>query len=462
MEKNIAEKSNLEGKVEKSVLYGKDGWLFLYSGAEKQFSYLSLEGMVPTKESVINFESNIMKRMHASKEIGAKYLHLPLPSKPLCAEDKLPDKYAGNIGSIFNRFYAPFLSGGVKDCIFYPLSIVRERNFFRKLDTHMNEDGNFFVSTLVLSRFGIVPAGLENYKITSMRMSGDLGVMLGNRMVSSEPHYERLGDPLLSYTNKEDLPSNTNHIMAIHNPEDTSGRNLLISGDSFALWLLRFLAPSFANTVYVRGPEFPYEFLPIFKPSHVISSNTERYLAKQSADGRKLSPILQMLHLEGVSPNRRFMKTLQALSSRAYAPTHYVEWEYKTRRKIVFSKTLGAGRAEGMMITETPKEYHLSQNTERSGYRFNNAKFDNHKKYTVTVRLNSSMSGTLKLFYTTWRPNEQSFEAERMLSSDITKGENVVNFRIPVSLVARLVKFQVYPSDVCYFIESAEAKEQTT
>lgn len=461
METIIEEQETSEGTIEKNVLFGKDGWLFLYSGAEQQFSHLTLGGLAPTQESVVNFESNILRRTRACKEIGAEYLHLPLPSKPLCTEEKLPDQYSGNIGSLFDRFYAPFLSEGVKSRIFYPLQMVKNSSLFRKLDTHMNESGNFLVSTLVLARFGLVPIPVENYKITSINMRGDLGVMLGRKLTSSEPHYERLGDPLLDFTNKDDLPSNTNHIRIIHNPEDTSGRNLLVSGDSFALWLLRFLAPSFANTIYVRGPEFPYEFLPMFKPSHVISSNTERYLARQSADGRRMSPILQMLHIEGVTPNRRFMKTLQALSARASVPSYYVEWEYKTRKMIVSSKTLGTGRAEGMTVTEKPGDYHLSQDSDKSGYRFNHAKFDNFKMYSVTVTVNSSKSGTLKLFYTTWRPNEQSFEVERMLSSDIAKGRSVVQFRIPVSLVARLVKLQVHPTDVSYVVESAEAEEQT-
>lgn len=460
MEKDTAEYIHPEGVVEKNVLFGKDGWLFLYSGSERQFQYLSLDGLKPSPDSALNFEYNIRERAAACEAIGAKYIHVPMPSKPLCSEDKLPIQYRGSIGSLFDRFYEPALSEFVKSRIFYPLQAVKPMSLFRKLDTHMNEDGNYLVASLIMEKFGLSPVNKKNYKVTSMNMDGDLGVMLGKKIKSPEPHYECLGDPLVEFTNKNELPSNTNHIKVIHNPLDVSGRNLLVSGDSFALWLLRFLAPNFKNTVYVRGPEFPYEFLPMLKPTHVISSNAERYLARQSRDREKISPILQMLNLDGVTPNRPFMKALQALSARGYVPSHYEKWQEKTSKLIVSSNTLGTGRAEGMSIKEGSKDFTLNQDGDNSGYRFNAANFNNHKKYSVKISVHASKNATLQLFYTTWRPQEQSFQSDRMLTSNINAGYSVVKFDLPVILIARLLKIKVSPPDTDYYIEHAEAEEK--
>jgi len=198
----------------------------------------------------------------------------------------------------------------------------------------------------------------------------------------------------------------------------------------------------------------------MLKPTHVISSNAERYLARQSRDREKISPILQMLNLDGVTPNRPFMKALQALSARGYVPSHYEKWQEKTSKLIVSSNTLGTGRAEGMSIKEGSKDFTLNQDGDNSGYRFNAANFNNHKKYSVKISVHASKNATLQLFYTTWRPQEQSFQSDRMLTSNINAGYSVVKFDLPVILIARLLKIKVSPPDTDYYIEHAEAEEK--
>lgn len=91
------------GDVSKNVLIGKDGYLFLHQGGQRQFDYL-IGALNPTSESVSNFHGNLKRRMEWCEDFGALYKHVVFPSKPVLCRDKLPEKFL-SAASLFNRVY---------------------------------------------------------------------------------------------------------------------------------------------------------------------------------------------------------------------------------------------------------------------------------------------------------------------------------------------------------------------
>ena len=436
------ESSNIalaEGEVRDKVLIGKNGWLYLHSGEHRKFDFLS--GKVqPSEESVTNFASNLVRRSSICDSIGAKYLHLPMPSKPLCAPEYLPSGYE-NIKSVFKRYYEPSLSDDLRSRIYYPINELQGSQYFRKFDTHMNENGNIRAAKLILGRLGINYDIDSEYRASTVNMGGDLATMMSMDLKAEEPYYEHLQNSLITIDNRNVLPSNTNHIRIVHNTLDRSGRTLLVSGDSFALWLLRFLALAFETVVYVRGPEFPYEILPLFQPSHVISSSTERYLAQQSADGHNTSAVLNCFYGSGARFDADFLSGMQALMARNYTPSKYRQWRGKLRAQILKGAGIGPGRAtSGMEIVEHYPHPIYRAKSENDGFEFRNVKFQPNKKHRFRCTVNVDRPSTLALFFTTWAQGEQHFVDERSISANLEVGDNEIEIGLPDRPLARMIK----------------------
>ena len=338
-------------------------------------------------------------------------------------------------------YYRPHFSEDIDGRVFYPLSELQGSKYFRKLDTHMNEQGNIHAAKLVLAKLGIDYDLDSEYRASTVQMGGDLATMMQMELKADEPNLEHLQNSLITIDNRDDLPSNTNHIRILHNAIDRSGRTLLVSGDSFALWLLRFLAPAFETVVYIRGPEFPYEFLHLYQPSHVISSSTERYLSQQSADGDNTSAAINCIYMDGVNFKPEFLSAMQALLARNYTSSRYRAWRGRLRAQVLQGVGIGPGRATaGMGIIQHHPQPKYRPITDTDGFEFRNSKFQPTKSYSFRCTVNVDRPSKFTLFFTTWSPGEQRFASERSLSTDLREGENKVEISLPNITLARMVK----------------------
>lgn len=274
-----------DGVIENGVIGGKEGWLFLYEGVQRQFSYLS--GAIKVeKKYVDNMDRNTLRRLEACGAIGARYLNVIMPAKPVCCERTLPSEFSGRISSLYLSYFQGDLSKESRDVTIYPVEELLGEENFKKLDTHLNDSGNFNATKALLHALGI-----EFYyhpDLKSLPNGGDLAKMIGQaESVSMEPTMIQSLVGLQDYDNKLLLRAGTNsgHMRLIESHENRTGRKLIICGDSFSVGLLPLFARCFDSVFYVRGPIFPYNALKSFSPTHVISSSTERYISAQVDDG---------------------------------------------------------------------------------------------------------------------------------------------------------------------------------
>nr|MBF0684664.1 hypothetical protein [Pseudomonas sp.] len=83
------------GTIKSDVLFGEDGWFFLWQGGHYQFDHL-LGKRLPSPESVKNFSDNLAARRESLARRGVKYVHVVFPSKPVVMTEFLPAEYRGS------------------------------------------------------------------------------------------------------------------------------------------------------------------------------------------------------------------------------------------------------------------------------------------------------------------------------------------------------------------------------
>jgi hypothetical protein len=359
-----------DGVVKFGVIGGKDGWLFLHEGERRQFAYLSGEIKVD-KQCVTNMEKNTLRRLKFCKDSGARYLNIIMPAKPVCCEKTIPSSFHGRISSLYLRYFLSNLSRDTLDVTVYPIDELLGEKNFKKLDTHLNDAGNFKASKALLNAlevdFNFDPS------LDLLPNRGDLSKMIGEpEAVSIEPTlaYPMIG--LDDFDNKVLLQegTNTGHMRVIKNTENITGRKLLICGDSFSVGLLPFLARCFNVVFYVRGPIFPYDALKFFKPTHVISSSTERYLSAQIDDEIRQSPFSSYQESYWYDPSHRVCTAFDSIFnenvninaiSRRRGAQFLTAWPQKNQGKDG-KMTQAANQVEKTIIIHKPARLAVSLN----------------------------------------------------------------------------------------------------
>lgn len=175
-------------KIKNNVLFGKNNWLFLYNGGQKQFDYLLGEEIVNEK-SIENFTNNINKRTEIFESKNIDYLHVVFPSKPVVKKKYLPKKF--NIKSVFKNYYEkPLLSNSN---IIYPLSellnLEKKQSTFHKYNTHNSGYGYLKITEIIFKELGYT-INLEDFiKNTEIN---EVGGDLANMCLLNEKHQETI------------------------------------------------------------------------------------------------------------------------------------------------------------------------------------------------------------------------------------------------------------------------------
>ncbi|MTH80286.1 hypothetical protein [Paracoccus aestuariivivens] len=338
-----------EGEISAEVIGGKDGWLFLHGGAAAQFDYLTGKKKVHDQH-VQNMERNTLRRHAKAQTVGARYLNVVMPSKPICCAEKLPDSYAGKCRSLFETYFNTGMNSESRRMTLYPIDVMRGSENFKRLDTHPNDLGNLRAARVILQNLDITlrdaPALVDH------PTAGDLAVMLNRReMRSQEPTILRPLHGLRDFDNIYFLKpgTNTGHMRVLFNPKDTEGRTLLVCGDSFIVGLLPLLAREFETVLYVRGPVFPYEVIESFRPSHIISASTERYISGQIDDINERSVLERCKSADWYHFPFGPSQAIRALMARAKDQKKYTAWKHHACLRPLSHPLLGTAYTNSMI-----------------------------------------------------------------------------------------------------------------
>ncbi len=293
-------------KLHPNVIVGDDNELFLSGGAHQVEDFI-LGIKKPHSISYQNFDSNIKFRNKISEEIGAKFLHIVCPDKQTVYTKKYPIKNTQSLGSIYKEnCNAEFL---------YPVNELQLETTYYKTDSHWNHLGALIAAKNILANFKI------NYENESERLSlakkieqlGDLGAKLTPQAKELVEYFE---ENLLKITLNNEYQGNDGLIKICINPEAQKDYRLLIFGDSFMMCCLTYFSDIFKYVIFVRSRHFHPELAYSFKPTHIISSNVERYLSHVDND-KNTSNIFLLPFMKGLNFDTKndFYTVFSALTS---------------------------------------------------------------------------------------------------------------------------------------------------
>lgn len=267
------------------VIEGSEGFLYLRGGKQRVLDFLTGVSEIPP-HAFERFERNLEMRAAYAKRVGARYLHCVAPDKHSVVRAHFPIPIRCITGEAFGE--------KVKTPFMFPVDALRDcpASFgYLKTDTHMNFEGRLAFAQLILRQLGMDMALVESrretlagLKRTFPHFSGDLGSKLNPPQTEKADigvQLDRHGG-VLHYSNY--IVGNNGLIAAHFNLESTTKDRLLIFGDSFVLHCLPMLSLFFRETLFLRTPYFHPELSDAFQPTHILTSNAERYLPNTSND----------------------------------------------------------------------------------------------------------------------------------------------------------------------------------
>jgi hypothetical protein len=298
------------GLLTPEVAQGRRGHLFLVGGAQRVLEYAL--GQVEIRPGIKRiFKQNLTDRRAFCNKAGIRYCHAVGPDKHAVLSEEFPFDVKVAVGAVFKTQFP--------DLFVYPVAELRTdagEDSYWKTDTHWNLRGKriFVRETLKALSFETdrIEAGfseLAEHIYTDETFIGDLGTKLSPRRVESGMSLKRPGF-LHVYSNNVTGSNGTTIIVV--NPRAAAGR-LLMFADSFAISCLDLLAMFFREILVVRSAFFHYEMVTEFKPSHVVSSNVERYLPHHPTDlEAPVALLIPQLLGKQLAPDTGFYQALNA------------------------------------------------------------------------------------------------------------------------------------------------------
>lgn len=261
------------------IKLGNEPYLFLHQNNRAQRQFDLFTGRKVIDERNINHlaENYNYNYEIATSEHNAKYLHIVFPAKIPVFFD-LFKKYGIDVKNCFDYFS--------KDCpkVLYPRNL--NHNDFYIQDTHNSDYGKIKIIDYCLEHFDIEPVSAIK-KWGTLSLVGDLGKKIGAE-ASNEAKFlgfEGLTIQSRNLSNRKALTGNTGELsLTVNNSMKAPRKNkLLLFGDSFAKSCVKYLSFYFGQILYVRSPFIISEIAKNFQPTHIITSNAERYLSSVPA-----------------------------------------------------------------------------------------------------------------------------------------------------------------------------------
>jgi hypothetical protein len=280
--------SVFKDKNTRSVLVGKDGWLF-YTHAQMIEHYTGLLQFTP--EQLHDWQVLLEKRRDWLARSGIAYLFIVTPDKQTIYPEDLPD-WVTKIRpqTKLDQFIAYMHDHSTVPVLDHREVLLRAKQSFPtyyKTDVHWNAFGGFvayqeLMQTLAKQRPGLEPLPLAAFTLTNqipapgdLANGGDLAKILGlsmtesnyydliskvelPRFITQQPSFERVHDPRITINSQ------------------AKGR-MIIFHDSFALNWIPFLGYNFNQINYFWQYDLNPALVEQEKPDIVINEMNERF-----------------------------------------------------------------------------------------------------------------------------------------------------------------------------------------
>ena len=313
------------GHIEKGVMFGRDGYLFLMDGGHHVFDLLLGMHKVP-EQSFSNFADNIARRAAICERAGVRFLHVIYPDKQSVLTDKFPVEDPVCLTDVYLDRLPE-----VRRWVFHPRRALQDTRdaAFMKTDTHLTEIGNITAAGAIVERLtGLSQAEHVDRLMASddwevIDWAGDLGGRFKPEL-SEKRRLLRKRWPHQWFHN--DLKGGNNGIVdLLFSPKAVHDQRILVFGDSFSRDLSSILSFFFREVVFLRTPFFHEDIFEQIQPDLVITSNVERYLSFCDSDSRRPSFFMYpYLGSAEYSPNKAFAEAFSAVLS--YGRTPYQEF----------------------------------------------------------------------------------------------------------------------------------------
>ncbi|MCI4590344.1 hypothetical protein MOK15_09580 [Sphingobium sp. BYY-5] len=428
------------GDIKKNVLFGEDGWAFLWQGGQRQFDFLTGKSSA-SQSSVDNLVANLKGRTEFCAARNIPYLHVVFPSKPVTMTEYLPAEIRGQVQSLYERQYAGAIDAAMVESILYPRPTLLEEKascpVFSRQDTHMTETGNAIVSREILRRLGHRHDPLSCMEAEERDRLGDLAIMAGTRKPLPERFLQTLQRTERIWDNRPFLPSNTDNVTIAHNPRSASRRRLLALGDSFLWTCLTPLSTFYRDILYVRSDLFQPELVDLFGPDDIVSANAERYLCKVRSDAEAESVVLGGYGRTNYHPSDSFVSALKAqLAYRPYL-ARYAEWASQVDA-MCFDR-IGAGEINNHLQFAKRDASRLTSTGQDPQIIFNNTPFKHDRRYQLKISMESDVESVAQLFESS--EEGYPFVENRSQTHRVMGGPNIFTFDLMPARRGKLLRF---------------------
>jgi hypothetical protein len=293
------------------VARGVDGQLFLIGGAQQVLAYVT--GTIPVHPGVKQIvKENLSRRHMLCAEAGIRYVHMLCPDKHSVMPESFPYPIAVEVGREFQA-----ACEGLFEYPIEALRAIKPNRGFMRTDTHWDAHGMIEFVRQTLLGLGFDPSVfvnstnlIEALKTHQDGFCGDLGQKVTPRETESRLFLNRPSQTIFLSNN---VLGNNGALYITINMAAPFER-LLIFGDSFIISCLGLFSLFFKEIFLVRSPFFHLELLGLFQPTHVITSNVERYLPRMPTDREApLALLMALLVKKELSPDEGFYEAANAL-----------------------------------------------------------------------------------------------------------------------------------------------------
>jgi len=279
----------LHRPLDRHIVFGREGWMFWTDDQDTAPATMAdARGKLRFKPTEVKrIEANVRAAQHRFAKCGIPSGVFVAPNKQSIYGEYLINVDANGPLTRFDALEAD-LSATAREMIIDPRPIMREAKrahapirLYNKTETHWNDLGAYYGYVAILKKFErLLPiahielASLDNYQITAGPYPG--GDMATRVLFSPW----RFADENVALTPKVRIPGPGEvQIDRVHfvyrNPQGV-GRMILF-GDSFATYLVPFLAQHFAEVHRYVGEQFDGRVVAIHHPDIVVLETLESY-----------------------------------------------------------------------------------------------------------------------------------------------------------------------------------------
>jgi alginate O-acetyltransferase complex protein AlgJ len=290
-------------EIENDVMKGKDGWLFLYGGANEVHRYYTDQHFFNSKK-MDEWKNLLLNRKSEMKKLDIEYLHVLAPEKisvyPEFLDSNFKTTSLNPISKIFSK-YNDELNHFVVNPIPYFNKIKNEGNLlYWKTDTHWTFFGAVAAFQLILSKLNLeLPPYFSQISSLSSKLQLDLGSKLATKpkelytTVNFNKHAKRVYANELVKINESNIDNKIDfhvgcNVYFENSNQHAIQKSVIIFGDSFSEYrphlLTGLFAESFKEVHFVWSTSIDYKYIKRIKPNIVISEIAERFMNQLPTD----------------------------------------------------------------------------------------------------------------------------------------------------------------------------------